>query len=80
MAIYHCSCKVISRSSGRSAVGASAYRSGEKLENERDGIVHDYTHKSGVVYTEIMLSENAPEEWQDRSLSLIHISEPTRPY
>ena len=67
MAIYHCSCKVISRSSGRSAVGASAYRSGEKLENERDGIIHDYTHKSGIAYSEIMLPENAPEEWQDRS-------------
>lgn len=67
MAIYHCSCKIISRSSGRSAVGASAYRSGEKLENERDGIVHDYTRKRGIEHSEIMLPENAPKEWQDRS-------------
>lgn len=67
MAIYHCSCKIVSRSNGRSSVGASAYRSGEKLVNEYDGIIHDYTHKQGVVYTEIMLPENAPEEWQDRN-------------
>lgn len=59
MAIYHCSCNVISRSSGRSSVGASAYRSGEKLINERDGLIHDYTHKSGVVYSEVLLPENA---------------------
>ena len=45
MAIYHCSVKIIGRSSGRSAVGSSAYRAGERLENERDGIIHDYTKK-----------------------------------
>lgn len=67
MAIYHCHVNVISRGNGRSCVGASAYRSGEKLENERDGITHDYTKKSGVVYSEIMLPQNAPNEWQDRS-------------
>lgn len=66
MAIYHCTCKIISRGQGRSAVGAAAYRSGEKLYNEYDGIEHDYTKKSGVVYSEIMLCENAPKEYQDR--------------
>lgn len=66
MAIYHCHCKIISRGQGRSAVGAAAYRSGEKLYNEYDGIEHDYTKKGGVVYSEIMLCENAPKEYQDR--------------
>lgn len=66
MAIYHCTCKIISREQGRSAVGAAAYRSGEKLYNEYDGIEHDYTKKGGVVYSEIMLCENAPKEYQDR--------------
>lgn len=66
MAIYHCTCKIISRGQGRSAVGAAAYRSGKKLYNEYDGIEHDYTKKSGVVYSEIMLCENAPKEYQDR--------------
>ena len=66
MAIYHCTCKIISRGQGRSAVGAAAYRSGKKLYNEYDGIEHDYTKKGGVVYSEIMLCENAPKEYQDR--------------
>ena len=66
MAIYHCHCKIISRGQGRSAVGAAAYRSGEKLYNEYDGIEHDYTKKCGVAYSEIMLCENAPKEYQDR--------------
>lgn len=66
MAIYHCSVKVISRSSGRSAVGASAYRSGEKIENERDGIIHDYTNKSGIEHTEVQVPDNAPEWASDR--------------
>ena len=68
MAIYHCHCKIISRGQGRSAVGAAAYRSGEKIENEYDGITHDYTKKGGVVHAEIMLPENAPKEWQDRAV------------
>ena len=40
MAIYHCSTKTINRSSGRTAVASSAYRSGEKLVDERTGLTH----------------------------------------
>src|SRR3546814_2968237 len=43
MAIYHLAVKSVSRSTGRSAVAAVAYRAGVALENERDGLVHDYT-------------------------------------
>lgn len=67
MAIYHCSAKIIGRSGGRSAVAASAYRSGEKITNERDGITHDYTGKTGVVHSEILVPVNAPEWANDRS-------------
>ena len=52
---------------GRSAVAAAAYRSGERLTNEWDGRTHDYTHKPGVVHTEIILPTHAPPEFQDRS-------------
>lgn len=68
MAIYHCSAKVISRGSGRSAVAAAAYRSGTKIENEYDGVTHDYTRKQGVVYSEVMLPDNAPEAYRDRAI------------
>lgn len=67
MAIYHCSIKIIKRSQGRSAVAAAAYRSGQKLTNEWDGITHDYTKKSGVAYSEILLPAYAPSEFSDRS-------------
>ena len=52
---------------GRSAVAAAAYRSGERLTNEWDGKTHDYTHKPGVVHSEIMLPAHAPPEFSDRS-------------
>ena len=50
MAIYHCSIKITSRGKGKSAVAAAAYRSGEKIINEYDGIEHDYTRKGGIVH------------------------------
>jgi Ti-type conjugative transfer relaxase TraA len=57
MAIYHLSMKSISRSSGRSAVAAIAYRAAEKLTNERDGIEHDFTRRQGVEHAEIVLPD-----------------------
>ena len=48
-------------------MAAAAYRSGEKLVNEWDGLTHDYTRKGGVVHTEIMLPSHAPPAFADRS-------------
>lgn len=67
MAIYHCSVKCITRSEGRSAVAAAAYRSGEKLTNCYDGVTHDYTKKRWILHQEIMLPEQAPVSYKDRS-------------
>ncbi|WP_371349438.1 Ti-type conjugative transfer relaxase TraA [Ancylobacter sp. IITR112] len=68
MAIYHFSMKPISRAKGRSAVASMAYRAGEKLTNERDGITHDYTAKQGVEHAEIVLPEGVNADWaRDRS-------------
>ena len=67
MAIYHLSIKIITRGSGKSAVAAAAYRAGENLTSQYDGMVHDYTKKGGVVHSEILLPENAPAEYSDRS-------------
>ena len=50
-----------------SAVGASAYRSGEILKNEYDGVTHDFTRKRGIAHTEILLPPHAPPEFADRS-------------
>lgn len=68
MAIYHFSMKPVSRAKGRSAVASMAYRAGEKLTNERDGITHDYTAKQGVEHAEIVLPEGVNADWaRDRS-------------
>ena len=67
IAIYHCNISIVSRGKGKSAVAAAAYRSGEKLTNEWDGMTHDYTRKGGVVHNEIMLPPHAPPSFSDRS-------------
>ncbi|MBB4633913.1 Ti-type conjugative transfer relaxase TraA [Sphingosinicella soli] len=66
MAIFHLSVKVISRAAGRSAVAAAAYRSAERLHDERLDRAHDFTNKSGVVHSEVLPPENAPDEWHNR--------------
>ena len=66
MAIYHLSTKIISRSKGRSSIASSAYRSGEKLYNKRDGLIHDYTKRKDVIYKEIFKPINAPNWVLDR--------------
>ena len=68
MALYHFSAKIISRSDGRSAIAAAAYRAAEQLEDLRSGQVHDYTAKQGVVHSEILLPEGAPARFHDRSV------------
>ena len=67
VASYHLSAKAVSRSTGRSAVGAAAYRSGERLINERDGVTHDYTRKRGVLSSFIVAPARAEAWASDRS-------------
>lgn len=66
MAIYHLEAKVISRGAGRSAVAAAAYMSCSQIQNDYDGVQHDYTRKQGLVWQQIFLPEYAPAEWSDR--------------
>ncbi|WP_315784280.1 Ti-type conjugative transfer relaxase TraA [Bradyrhizobium sp. SZCCHNPS1003] len=66
MAIYHLHVKVICRKSGSSAVASAAYRSGSRLRDERLDRSQDFSGKRGVVHSEVMLPESAPEVWSDR--------------
>jgi Ti-type conjugative transfer relaxase TraA len=66
MAIYHLHVKVIGRKSGSSAVASAAYRSGSRLRDERLDRSQDFSAKRGVVHSEVMLPEYAPESWSDR--------------
>ena len=67
MAIYHFSAKVVSRANGSSAVASAAYRSGSELHDDRLGRDHNFSNKAGVIHSEVMLPEGAPERLNDRS-------------
>jgi len=67
MAIYHLSVKPVSRSAGRSATAAAAYRAGAGITDERTGQTHDYTRKGGVESAALVLPDGAPEWASDRS-------------
>jgi ATP-dependent exoDNAse (exonuclease V) alpha subunit len=66
MAIYHLHVKVIGRKSGSSAVASAAYRSASRLRDDRLDRSHDFSAKRGVVHSEVLLPEHAPEAWIDR--------------
>jgi len=73
LAIYHFSTKIISRSKGQSAVACAAYRSGDKLYDERYEKLQDYTQKQDVIHTEIMMPDHAPVWMKDREKLWNHI-------
>ncbi|WP_248304440.1 Ti-type conjugative transfer relaxase TraA [Breoghania sp. L-A4] len=66
MAIYHLHVKVIGRKAGSSSVASAAYRSASRLRDERIDRVQDFSNKRGVVHSEVLLPENAPDVWEDR--------------
>jgi hypothetical protein len=55
MAGYFLLVKTFSRGKGNSATKAAAYRSGERIRDERSGAVHDYTDRTDVAHAEIVL-------------------------
>ena len=67
MAIYHLSTTIITRSTGRTAIGAAAYMSCSEITSEYDGIHHNYTKKQGLVYERVFLPDCAPAAWADRA-------------
>lgn len=66
MAIYHLSMQIISRSKGQSAVAAAAYRSGEKLHDERTNEQKFYA-RNVQPETMILTPINAPEWMKERN-------------
>ena len=67
MATYHLSAKTISRSHGRCATAAAAYRSGVRITDERTGVIHDYQRRTGVEATFLLLPASAPDWGRDRA-------------
>lgn len=60
MASYHLAVTTMSRSRGQSAVASAAYRAGERLSCDREGVTHDYSRKGGIEATFILAPETAP--------------------
>ena len=59
MAIFHCQIKPVTRSAGRSAVAAAAYRACEKIKDQRTGLTHDFNSKSGLISAEIYTPDSS---------------------
>ena len=57
------SLQTISRSAGRSAVAAAAYRACVKLIDQTTGLIHDYTRKRGHVETILIGADDISELW-----------------
>jgi hypothetical protein len=57
---FHCSVKTISRSAGRTAIAAAAYRAGARLQDRQTQQIHDYTRRGGVISSFIVAPEKAP--------------------
>ncbi|NEJ92099.1 Ti-type conjugative transfer relaxase TraA [Rhizobium ruizarguesonis] len=75
MAIYHLSMKPIARSGGRSAVASAAYRAAERLTNERDGLTHDFSNRTGVEHAEIVLPAGSSAYWAMKRSTLWNAAE-----
>ncbi|MGO6727794.1 Ti-type conjugative transfer relaxase TraA (plasmid) [Rhizobium ruizarguesonis] len=75
MAIYHFSMKPIARSGGRSAVASAAYRAAERLTNERDGLTHDFSNRTGVEHAEVVLPAGSSAYWAMKRSALWNAAE-----
>lgn len=69
MAIYHLSVKTVSRSDGRTATAAAAYRAGAQIVDDRTGEIHDYRRKKGIVSATLFVPEDAPA-WASKRAEL----------
>jgi ATP-dependent exoDNAse (exonuclease V) alpha subunit len=55
MAVYFLNLKTFGRSENSSAVSAAAYRSGERIRDERTGRTYDHSERRDVLHKEIIL-------------------------
>ena len=64
VAIYHFNAQIISRSGGKSATAAAAYRARDKVYDERTGLNFDYSYKGSADYCQILAPAHA-QDWVD---------------
>jgi hypothetical protein len=89
VAIYYLGVKSFGRSAGTGgsvSTSAAAYRSGERIRDERTGRVYDHSHRRDIEHKEILLPSDVSDavsraDWaQDRSQlwNMVERSEPRR--
>ncbi len=76
MAIYHLHAKVIQRSKGKNIIAASAYRRATRLHDQKEERDWDFRAKKDVLYSELMIPENAPTWVQE--LAELHQYDPSK--
>ena len=67
MATYRFSAKLISRSAGRCAPAAAAYRAGQRIANERTSEIFDYRRRSDVLSRAVLAPQSSPSWAHDRA-------------
>jgi ATP-dependent exoDNAse (exonuclease V) alpha subunit len=55
VALFRLQISSVSRSAGRRATAAAAYRAGERIRDERSGELHNYSNRRDVLHAEIFL-------------------------
>jgi ATP-dependent exoDNAse (exonuclease V) alpha subunit len=78
MAVYFLHLKTFGRSGGSSAVSAAAYRSGERIKDERTGKTYDHADRQDVMHKEIILPEEFAADavsWARDRASLWNLAE-----
>jgi MobA/MobL family len=72
---YHFHVGNHSRGKGHSAVAGAAYRAGEKHRDIRTGLLHNYSDRQDVLYSEIFTPKNAPAWAHERGELWNHVEE-----
>lgn len=80
MAIFHLEIKPVARSSGRTATAAAAYRAGERIRDERTGVLYNHSKRDDVLHKEIFLPSrlerpDAGMEWARERSTLWNTAE-----
>ena len=60
--------KIITRGRGKSAVATAAYHAGIRIQNQWDGVIHDFSFKGDVGETFIRMPSNAPHRYIDETV------------
>jgi len=80
MAIYFLNIKTFGRTGGSSAVSAAAYRSGERIRDERTGRIYDHSERQDVMHKEIVLPGKFADDdmaWAKDRANLWNLAEST---